>query len=121
MPYRDPAKKREWEELHRAERLARRRELRQTKSVEHYHQPQQEAEKVEFGNSALLIPLVAGGALAAYSPKVGLAIGGLGLISSAVLKKGWAWWFVSVVILIVALFSYWQDRQDSEIGSFQPA
>jgi hypothetical protein len=47
MPYRDPEKKRVWEQSHRAERLARRGELRQTKTVE--HQPQHVAERSSSG------------------------------------------------------------------------
>lgn len=119
MPYKDPERKREWERLHRSQRLARRRQLRQTQAVE--HQPQPEAAKVEFGNSALLIPIVAGGALAAYSPKAGLAVGSLTLGSAAIFKKGWAWWLVGCVILLVALFFYWKDQQDSKTNSKETA
>ena len=38
MPYKDPERKKEWERVHRAERLVRRRQLRQIEAVE--HQPQ---------------------------------------------------------------------------------
>jgi hypothetical protein len=34
MPYKDPERKKEWERLHRTERLARRRELRHAQAVE---------------------------------------------------------------------------------------
>ena len=112
MPYKDPEQKKEWERLNRAGRLARRRQLRQIEAVE--HQPQPTETKVEFGNSALLIPIIAGGALAAYNPKLGLALGGLTLASSAIFKKGWSWWLVGWVILVLALFFYWKDQQDSE-------
>jgi hypothetical protein len=121
MPYKDPAKKKEWEELHRAERLARRRELRQTRGVEQERQPNQEPEKVGFGNSVVLIPIITGGALAAYSPKVGFAVGGLGLVSSVVFKKGWAWWLVSCVVLVVAFLSYCEGRRESELNASSAA
>jgi hypothetical protein len=119
MPYKDPERKREWERLHRAERLARRRQLRQIEAVE--HQPQRREAKVEFGNSALLIPIIAGGALTAYNPKIGIAVGGLTLASSAIFKKGWAWWLVGCVILALALFFYWKGHQDSETNSTNTA
>jgi hypothetical protein len=99
MPYKDPERKKEWERLHRSERLARRRQLRQIEAVE--QQPQPKPAKVEFGNSVFIIPIIAGGALAAYSPKLGFAVGGLTLASSAIFKKGWAWWLVG------ASFSFW--------------
>jgi hypothetical protein len=119
MPYKDPERKREWERLHRPQRLARRRELRQIDAVE--RPPYSRAAKVEFGNSALLIPIVAGGALAAYNPKLGLAAGGLTLTSAAIFKKGWAWWLVGCVILALGLFFYWRDQQDSETNSTKTA
>jgi len=112
MPYKDPERKKEWERLHRAERLARRRQLRQIEAVE--PQPQLTTAKVETGNSALLMPIVAGGALAAYDPKLGLAAGGLTLAFAAVFKKGWTWWLVGCVILMLGLFFYWNDQQDLE-------
>lgn len=112
MPYKDPERKKEWERLHRAERVARRRHLRQNQAAE--QQPLPRTAKVEFGNSALLIPVIAGGALAAYSPKVGLAVGSLTLGSAAVFRKGWAWWLVGCVIILLALFFYWKDHQVSE-------
>ena len=119
MPYKDPERKKDWERLHRSERLARRRELHQMEAVERQSQPR--AESMEFGNSALLIPVIAGGALSAYSPKLGLAAGGLTLTSAAIFKKGWAWWLVGCVILMVALFFYWKDRCDSETNSTKTA
>ena len=115
MPYKDPERKKEWERLHRPGRLARRRQLRQIEAVE--RQPQPKAAKVEFGNSALLSPIIAGGALAAYSPGLGIAVAGVTLVSSAVFKKGWAWWLVGCVIFVLALFFYWRNRQDSETNS----
>ena len=70
--------------------------------------------KTEFGNSALLIPIIAGGALAAYNPKLGFAVGGLTLSSAAIFKKGWAWWLVGSVILVLALFFYWKDKESEK-------
>jgi hypothetical protein len=39
MPYKDPTRKREWELRHRAQRLARRRELRRIESASKQAQP----------------------------------------------------------------------------------
>jgi hypothetical protein len=119
MPYKDPERKKEWERLHRPQRLARRRQLRQIEAVE--QKPQPKPAKVEFGNSVLVIPIIAGGALAAYNPKIGIAVGGLTLASSDIFKKGWAWWLVGSVILVLALFFYWRDRRDSETNSTKTA
>jgi len=74
--------------------LARRRQLRQTEALE--RQPQPEATKVEFGNSVLLIPVISGGALAAYSPNLGLAV---------------------ETAAEPSVSHYWKDRQDSETNS----
>lgn len=71
---------------------------------------------MEVGASALLIPIIAGGALAAHSPEFSIAVGSVTLVSSAVLKKGWAWRLVGCVILAVALLFYWRDQQDSNTG-----
>jgi hypothetical protein len=69
MPYKDPERKKEWEQLHRAERLERRRELRQGQTREQRHRPQVARES--SGVVSLLIPLVAGGAAAAYTRLTG--------------------------------------------------
>src|SRR5690348_10019365 len=112
MPYKDPERKKEWERLHRPHRLARRRELRRSEAAQ--QQPRHETPRVEVGPAALLVPVIVGGAVATYSPKIGMAIGGVTLVSSAVWKKGWAWWLLGCVILVVALLSYWSDQQASE-------
>lgn len=95
MPYKGPERKKEWERLHRAERLARRRQLRQNEPVTRPLQPN--ATKVERGNSTLLIPMIAGGALAAYSPSLGLATGSLTPSLPQFLRKGGfgGWWDAS--------------------------
>lgn len=112
MPFKDPERKKEWERLHRAERLARRRELRRIEGAQ--QEPRREIPRADVGISALLIPVIAGGAVAACSPKVGMTIGGVTLVSSAVWKKGWMWWVTGCVILIMTLLSYWSNRQASE-------
>jgi hypothetical protein len=84
-------------------------------------EPQPETTKAEVGGSALLIPVIALETLAAYNPKFGIAVGSLTLVSSAAFKKGWTWWLVGCVILVVALFFYWKDRQDSETVSAKTA
>ena len=53
MPYKDPERKKEWEKLHRAERSARRRELRQREGAE--PELRQNRQIVEVGTSTLLI------------------------------------------------------------------
>jgi len=52
-----------------------------------------DATTTEHNVAGFLIPLVAGGSLAAYSPKLGMAAGGGTLVIAAIFKKGWAWWY----------------------------
>lgn len=115
MPYKDVERKREWERLHRPERLARRRELRRIKAA------QDEARPKVTGNEQIgagfLIPLVAGGTLATFNPKLGMAVGGLTLVVAAVGKKGPQWWIVGIVVLFAALFSYFYAENADELRS----
>jgi len=104
MPYKDLERKKEWERLHRAERLARRRELRRIEAAQRATRP--EVPSTQPAGLGFLIPIVAGGGLAAYDPKLGMGAGGLMLAIAAVFKKGWRWWVVGSVILAVALF-FW--------------
>lgn len=68
MPYKNPERKRQWVRLHRSERLTRRRELRQAEAAREDAQP--EAARLHSAAGILLLPLAAGGALAAYNPKL---------------------------------------------------
>ena len=68
------------------------------------------------GVVSFLVPLVAGGAVAAYSPKLGMGASGLTLAIAAVYKKDWRWWMVGVVILALSLFFYWNDKNAAESG-----
>jgi cell division protein FtsW (lipid II flippase) len=113
MPYKDLERKKEWERLHRPRRLARRRELRRTTTVPEETRP--EGARNEQIGVGFLIPLVAGGTLAAYNPKLGMAVGGLTVAIAAVSKKGWRWWIVGIVLLVVALFSHFTDPNKREL------
>src|SRR3989442_6417074 len=104
MPYKDLERKKEWERLHRPERLARRRELRRIEAAQQAARP--EAPSTQHGGLGFLIPIVAGGALAAYDPKLGMGAGGLTLAIAAVFKKSWRWWVVGIVTFVVALIFY---------------
>ena len=107
MPYRDPERKKEWERMHRPQRLARRRELRR---VEAAKQTTPEVASKEDSEVPFLVPLVVGGALGAFSPELGMALGGLTLAIAAIYKKGWLWWIVGFVVLVVALFFFFKDQ-----------
>jgi hypothetical protein len=117
MPYKDPERKKEWERLHRTERLARRRELRNTQAVE--QTPRPIAVGKASGGVGFVVPLIAGGALAAWNPKLGMGAGSLTLVVAAVWKKNWAWWLVGCVTLFVALLFYFTNKEktDSPTGS----
>jgi hypothetical protein len=110
MPYKDPRRKKEWERLHRPERLARRRQLRSIAAAKHATRP--DATTTQHNLAGFLIPLVAGGALAAYSPKLGMAAGGTTLAIAAIFKKGWTWWVLGIAILAFALFFYWNKQRE---------
>lgn len=78
MPHKDTERKREWERLHRNERLARRRELRYAQAVEQTTRPQVTTES--SGGVGFLAPLGAGVALAAWNPMLGMGAGSLTLV-----------------------------------------
>ena len=71
------------------------------------------------GGVGFLVPFVAGSALAAYNPKLGIGAGGLTLVVAAVWKKTWAWWLVGCVTLLIALLFYFtnNEKADTSIGS----
>jgi 4-hydroxybenzoate polyprenyltransferase len=110
MPYKDVERKKEWERLHRPQRLARRRELRRVEAAQ--RASQRKAPSTRQSGVGFLVPLVAGGALAAYNPKLGMGAGGLTLAIAAIYKKGWTWWIVGIVILAMALFFYWENQEE---------
>jgi len=104
MPYKDPQAKREWEQQHRTQRLARRRELRSIETSRKQAYPE------AFGTVSFLVPVVAGGALAAYSPELAIGAGGLTLAIAGIYKKGWTWWIVGVLMLALGFFFYWNEQ-----------
>lgn len=108
MPYKDPQAKREWERLHRPQRLARRRELRSIEAE------RKEAQPNGLDGVSFLFPLVAGGALAAYNPKLAMGAGGLTLAVAAIFKKGWSWWLLGGLLLALGLFFYWGNPDEEK-------
>jgi hypothetical protein len=113
MPYEDPLRKKEWERLHRPQRLARRRELRQIEAA--WKETHPEALWLRDSGAGLLLPVVvAGGALAAYSPKLAMGAGGLTLFIAATYKKGWRWWIVGALVMLLAFFFLRKDQDVSE-------
>ena len=108
MPYKDPEQKREWERLHRSERLARRRELRQIEATWKKAHP-----GLQDSGAGFLLPLAAGGTLAAYNPKLAMGAGGLTLLLAAVYKKDWSWWIVGILIVVIGLFFQWHKKPNS--------
>lgn len=117
MPYKNPEQKKEWERLHRPQRLKRRRELRRIEAAQQETRPEEPS--TQHGGFGFLIPMVAGGALAAYDPKLGMGAGGLIVAIATIFKKGWRWWVVGMVILAVALFFYWDNQTSAEVRSGQ--
>ena len=112
MPYKDPEQKKQWERLHRSERLARRRELRRAEVAR--EGAQLEPQRLQSGAGGLLLPLVAGSALAAYNPKLAIGAGGFTLLLAAIYKKDWGWWIVGILILVLGLFFQWHDKKEKK-------
>ena len=110
MPYKDPQQKKEWEHRHRAERLARRHELRQIEAIRQEAQP--EMRQAQHDGTGLLFPLVAGGALAAYDPNLAISVGGITLVLAALYRKGWSWWIVGLIVLVAGLMFRRNDRTE---------
>jgi hypothetical protein len=118
MPYKDERHKREWERLHRPRRLARRRELRRMEAARNEAQP--EVPRVhDRQGAAVLLPVLAGGALAAYNPKLAIGAGGLMLLAAAIYKKGPTWWIVGILIFTLGVFFHWSEslRQKTNTNS----
>ncbi|SRR5260370_42523112 len=109
MPYKDLQRKKEWEQQHRPQRLARRRELRQVERAWKEAHPE-----AQDSGAGFLLPLAAGGALAAYNPKLAIGGGGLTLLLAAVYKKDWSWWIVGILILALGLFFNWNDKDEKK-------
>jgi hypothetical protein len=113
MPYKDPAHKRQWELRHRAQRLARRRELRQITAAQKVDQP--EPSRVEDSAVGFLwFPIAGGVALASYSPKLAIGAGGLTLAAAAALRKNWSWWIVGTLLLVLGLFFQWNSNKNNK-------
>ena len=120
MPYKDDQHKRQWERLHRPRRLARRRELRRIEAARQQAQP--ETIRLNGQGAGVLLPVLAGGALAAYNPKLAMGAGGLTLVAAAVYKKGLTWWIVGILIFVLGVFFHWNEslRQKTNTNSNVP-
>jgi hypothetical protein len=108
MPYKDLDQKRQWEQEHRSERIARRRELREIETA--HAEGQLETPRPPDAKVILLVPLAAGAALAAYNPKLAMGAGGLTLCWAAFYKKGGTWWFAAVLLMVFGLFFLWNEQ-----------
>lgn len=113
MPYKDPQAKKEWERLHRPQRLARRRELRQAETA----QKGTHHESVRDADISFLLPVIAGGALAAYSPKLAIGAGGVTMAIAGIYKKGWSWWVMGILIVLLGIFFCWSDQNDEKAST----
>jgi hypothetical protein len=114
MPYKDLQRKREWEQQHRPQRLARRRELRQIEAAWKEAHPEALWLKGSGVGFRFLLPVLAGGALAAYNPQLAMGAGGLTLLLAAAYKKDWSWWIVGIIILVLGFFLQWNDQNEEK-------
>jgi len=111
VPYKDLEQKKEWERRHRAQRLARRRELRRIEAAHKAAQPV--APDRWSRNDFPWFAVAAGGGLALYNPMLGFAAGSLVLIGAALGNLGWLWWAVGGLILVLAFFFRWIGRAEA--------
>jgi len=114
MPYKDLERKKEWEHQHRAQRLARRRELRKIEAAWKEAHPGAVRFRPQGTVASFLLPLAAGGALASYDPKLAIGAGGLTLAVAAIYKKDWRWWIAGVLVLVVGLFFQWTNQDEKK-------
>jgi hypothetical protein len=112
MPYRDVRRKEAWEQEHHAERLARRRQLRQIEASRKDAEP--EAGSALGSNAGILVPVIGAVALAAHSPKFAIGAGGVTLAAAAYWKRGWNWWIAGILVLILGFFFLWNDQSAKE-------
>ena len=112
MPYMDPQEKREWELRHRSQRIARRRELRQLEAA--WREAHPGAVWLKDSGAGFLLPVAAGGALAACNPKLAIGAGGLTLVVAGVYKKDWSWWLVGLLILVLGVFFHWNNKKEQK-------
>jgi hypothetical protein len=108
MPYKDLDHKRLWEQEHHSERAARRRELRQIEAARTETQP--ETHGLQDPEVTILLPLVAGAALAAYNPRLAMGAGTLTLCWAAFYKKNGTWWFAAILLIVFGLFFQWNEQ-----------
>ena len=119
MPYKDLEHKKEWERLHRPQRLARRRELRRIAAAQKAVRPEVSSARPQRG-AGFPVPPVTGAGLAGYNPKLGMAAGGATLAIAGIFKKGWRWWIVGLVLLAAAaavavlFYLYYQREIESQ-------
>jgi len=114
MPYKDLERKKAWEQTHRTRRLARRRELRR---LEEAAQPIHQSVSNPIGASIgpLWMPMLAVVGIAAYRPKLALGAGGLTLFAAMYYPKGWQWWLIGLLtVLLALLFLNWNSVPNDE-------
>jgi hypothetical protein len=113
MPYKDAEQKKEWERLHRSQRLARRRELREAEAARKEALGEPRGPQAATGGS-LLVALAAGTGLAAYNPKLAVGAGGMTVAAAILLKKNWNWWVVGILLVTLGLFFHWHEKAETE-------
>jgi len=112
MPYKDPQMKAEWEWQHRSQRLARRRELRKIEAA--WNEAHPGVSRTAGTAANFLLPLAAGGVLAAYDPKLAMVAGALTLLVANGYKKDWRWWITGILILTVGILFQWAGQDAKE-------
>jgi hypothetical protein len=112
MPYKDPERKRQWERLHRSERLTRRRELRKIEAA--WKEAHPGVSRTAGTAANFLLPLAAGGVLATYDSKLAMGAGVLTLLVANVYKTDWRWWIAGILILVVGIIFFQWTKQNAK-------
>ncbi len=109
MPYKDPARKAQWERLHRAQRLARRRALRRLEADSAAPTAFSEADLSRRDPNARVpspwLPLALGVGVSFFKPRWGMVLGAGVILIAIAMGLSWVWYFVGGAFIAVSMWS----------------
>jgi len=109
VPYRDPARKAEWERLHRAQRLVRRRALRRLEADSAAPRAFSDADLGRLDPNALVpspwLPLALGVGVSFFKPRWGMVLGAGVILIAIAMGLSWVWYFVGGAFIAVSMWS----------------
>jgi hypothetical protein len=67
-----------------------------------------------ISGAAFMLPMIAGGVLAAHNPKLAMGAGGLTVFVAATYKKDWRWWVVGILLLALGVFFQLNKKNENK-------